>query len=402
MTIDIEELKKEIDAIYSYIVNIRRTLHKYPELSERENKTEQLIGKILKEQGIQFESAIAGHGVVALLESKNSNHCVGIRADIDALPIEEKTDLPFKSTANGVMHACGHDMHAAILLGTGVILKKHENELPGSVKLFFQPSEETIGGAKQMIDAGCLKNPDVKSVIGLHVSSALSAGQLEFIRGSMNAASCEFTIIIKGQSCHGAHPNTGVDSLLPACTIVSSIQSIITRSLDPTDSAVITVGTFNSGTKANIISGETTLKGIIRTLNLDNRDFIKSKLKNMCNCIAESYGCTSRIIFKDSYPSLENDAHLLELVSNTAIQALGKENIFIRSTPSLGADDFSYFCHDARGLYFNLGTLKADCSNNYPIHNEFFNPDEVAIKTGILAEVISAIEILEDEVNGEK
>ncbi len=397
MLYDYNKLKEKIDSIFPDIVSIRRELHMNPELSEEEEKTAERIQRELKILDIPFQKDISGHGIIATIDGCNPDFGVGIRADIDALPITENVDVPFKSKNPGVMHACGHDIHTAILLGTARILTEIKPYLPGSVRLIFQPSEETIGGAEGMIKAGCLKNPKISSVIGLHVEPSINAGSVQLIPGVMNAAACEFYVTITGKSCHGAHPDKGIDSLLPACAIITALQSIITRRLDPADTGLITVGNFHSGQKNNIISGETTFSGIIRTLTLENRTFIKNELEQLCISTAQAYGATCKIVFEDSYPSLENNDELFQIMKEECSSALGQDKIDLKSKPSLGADDFAYFCHNSRGLYYNLGTKRENEESTYPIHNENFNPDEQCIKTGILSEVIGVLRILEEE-----
>ena len=229
MKYSIEEIKSRVDEIIDEVVAFRRELHMHPELSEQEAETAGRIQTRLETLGIDFIPNVAGYGVVGTIYGQNKDKAVGIRADIDALPIAEQTDFDYKSQIPGVMHACGHDIHTAILYGTAKILSEMKDQLPGSVKLFFQPSEETVGGAKQMIDQGCLSNPDVKSVIGLHVESTIPAGSVLFTPGPMNAASCEFYVTVEGKSCHGAHPDHGIDPLIPACNMVTALQSVITR-----------------------------------------------------------------------------------------------------------------------------------------------------------------------------
>lgn len=393
-TIGLSTIKKTVDDIFDEVVSIRRQIHHNPELSEHEKDTSRLVCDELSKLGIHYEDHIAGYGVCGTIYGQNHESAIGIRADMDALPIEEKVDVSFKSKNHGVMHACGHDMHTAILLGTAKVLNTVKDRLPYSVKLFFQPSEETIGGARQMIEAGCLDSPKVEHVIGLHVAPEIESGCVQFTRGAMNAASCEFYVTVKGISCHGAHPSMGLDPLIPACEMVMALQSVITRNLDPTDSALITIGQFHSGTKDNIIPSETKFSGIIRTLKNDQRPYIKELISQKLNGIAAAYGTSCTIDFKDSYPSLVNDDDLYELMLSASKEALGNEKIKINKIPSLGCDDFAYFCHSSKGLYYNLGTAAA-CVPAAPIHSDLFCPDENAIKTGILTEVWGVLKIME-------
>lgn len=397
MTYDINHLKELVNQVYDEAVTFRRSLHMHPELSEHEEETAAAICRKLDSLGIRYSSGIAGNGISAVIYGKNPNRGVGIRADMDALPLTEKTDVPFKSVNPGVMHACGHDIHTAILLGTAQVLNQMRDCLPGSVRLFFQPSEETIGGAKQMIEAGCLEAPRIDSVIGLHVDTDIDAGDVEFIPGHMNAASTEFFVTVKGKSCHGAHPTDGIDALLPACSMVTGLQSVITRRMSPVDPVLITVGRFISGTKGNIISGEAEFSGIIRVLDMKNMPPAKKYISDMCTSTAEAYGATCVVNFRDSYPSLENDAVLLSWAKDAFSQVLGKDHIKINEKPSLGADDFSYFCHQSRGLYYNIGARRPGETRPFPIHSDRFNPDEECIRTGIITETAAVLKILQEE-----
>lgn len=396
MTDQIKKIQQRVDEIFAEVIALRRQLHQHPELSEHEVQTSQTIGQQLTAMGIPFTANVAGHGISALISGRDNSRAVGIRADIDALPITEAVDSPYRSQTPGVMHACGHDIHTAILLGTAKILNEMRDELPCAVRLLFQPAEETIGGARRMIEAGCLNQPPVHSVIGLHVEPDLPVGQVQIIPGSMNAASTEFHVCVKGFSCHGAHPYSGIDPLLPACAMVTNLQSIITRRLPATDSALITVGQFHSGTKNNIIPQETKFSGIIRTLDNDQRPFLKELLAQTCNHTAAAYGAECEINFIDSYPALVNDDELLQWLKPVFVAALGEDAVKISATPSLGADDFAYFCHGSRGLYYNIGVCTPG-ETPYSIHCDLFNPDEGCIRVGILTEVLAVLKIMEEE-----
>lgn len=397
MNYDANSITKMVDEVYDETVSFRRYLHMNPELSEQEKNTAQAVCRKLDSLGIEYEPGIAGHGISAVIYGKNREHGVGIRADMDALPLTEKVDTPFKSQNPGVMHACGHDIHTAILTGTAAVLNRIKDQLPGSVRLFFQPSEETIGGAKRMIEAGCLTSPKIDSVIGLHVDTGTDAGDIELIPGPMNAASSELYVTVKGKSCHGAYPTDGIDALLPACAMVTNLQSIVTRRTDPTEAVLITIGKFQSGTKENIISGEVNFSGIIRTLQMHNMAPVRQELEKLCKATAEAYGASCKVKYIDSYPTLENDDTLLGWVAESSSMILGAEHVIINKRPSLGADDFAYFCHSSRGLYYNIGARRHGEANPYSIHSDRFNPDEECIRTGILTQVAAVLKIMDEE-----
>ena len=394
MYFDLDKIKEQVEQVYEEVLAFRRDLHMHPELSEQEIRTEEKICSRLDALQIPYQRGVAGHGVCAVIRGTTADCTVGIRADIDALPVAEQTELAYASLHLGVMHACGHDMHTAILLGTAAILKQNADTLPGTVKLFFQPSEETIGGAKQMIDAGCLEDPHVENVIALHVDPMTDLGKLKFTKGCMNAATTEMELTVRGKACHGAHPDTGIDVLPPACSIVAALQTIVSRNLAPTTPAVVTVGTFQSGTAKNVISGEAKLGGTIRALDLDVMAYLKKRVQKIAVDTAEAYGTSCEVFFEDSYPPLRNSDELSALLLPAMEEVFGTENILRNEIPSLGADDFSYFTQTCRGLYFDLGTHDP-CSDEYfPLHSEHFAPQEEAVKVGMLAELTAVYTIL--------
>ena len=394
MHFDLEQLHKQVDGVFDEVVAFRRDMHMYPELGEHEIRTETKICDWLGNLGIPYKKNIAGHGVCATIYGQNTAHTVAIRADIDALPVTEQTGLSYASQNEGIMHACGHDMHTSILLGVAKLLNANKASLPGTVRLLFQPSEETIGGARQMIEAGCMQNPEIKNIIALHVQPNVDCGKLEFVDGYMNAATCEFQFTIKGKSCHGAHPEGGIDVLPPACAIVSGLQTIVTRNLPPTTPAIITVGKFHSGTASNIISGEAKLAGTIRTFDLNLRKIIKERIRKMAESTAASYGASCDVLFDDGYPSLKNSDVLFELLTPVMEKVFGKSNIIYADVPSLGADDFAYFTQGFQGFYFNLGTHDPQSDVYHSLHNDQFAPQEDALRIGMLAELVAVYTIL--------
>lgn len=375
----------------------RRRIHQNPELGLAEVETSALIRSELDKLGIPYTAEIAGHGIKGVIAGNAGKKAVAIRADMDALPIEEKTDLPFKSKNEGVMHACGHDIHTSILLGTASILKSLEGQLPQPAVLLFEPAEETRGGAKYMIEEGCLENPHVDSIVGLHIEPSVDVGKIEFMPGCMNAASTMFTVTVHGKSCHGASPFLGIDPLLPACAMVGSLQSIITRHIHPVDAALITVGKFHSGTAGNAIPDETVFSGIIRVLDMENRSLIKKLLAELCENTAKAYGATCTVEFEDSYPTLVNNQELLDMVSEICTEKFGKENIIINPKSSLGADDFAYFCHAGRGLYFDIG-CHTPGTEPQALHSAVLCPDEGCIRSGLLAETLAVLKIMGVEI----
>ncbi|MBR0026624.1 MAG: amidohydrolase, partial [Clostridia bacterium] len=280
-------------SVFDETVQMRRKLHQNPELSGEEHQTLAFIAEHLNALDIPFVSYSNG-GICACIGRGES--AVGIRADIDALPVEEKTGLPYASQNIGVMHACGHDIHTAILLGAAKIFKSMENELPGVVKLFFQPAEETVGGAEVMVKEGCMESPKVHSVLGLHVEPALPVGKISFLPGKMNAAVTELYITVRGKSCHGAHPEQGVDAIVAAAHIVTALQSIDSRMTAPTEPVVVTIGTIAGGTQNNIIAGEVHMEGTIRTLSRETAAIVKEQVTRVIENVAAAWGAEADVV----------------------------------------------------------------------------------------------------------
>ncbi len=394
-------VRQKIDEIFPKVVAFRRELHMYPELSEAENRTSARICEELEKLGIPF-TVTPQKAVIATIEGRGKGPAVkykglGIRADFDALPIQEQTGLEYSSKNPGVMHACGHDIHTAVLLGTGMILNEMRDNFAGVVKLLFQPAEETVGGAKDMIEAGCMENPEIDSVIALHVAPDVKSGRMQFCPGKMNAATATLHIDVEGVACHGAHPDQGVDALLAASNIVTALQAVVARNLSPTQPGVVTIGTFNSGQKGNVVAGSAKMTGTLRALDMDTMNTIKKHVKATAEGIAAAYGAKAHVRIVDGYPSLENDIELGKIMEALAKELLGGENVEYMDAPSLGADDFAFFTQYCDGVYMNLGTTTGREAHPQKLHNEFFSPDEEAMKTGILMETMAAFKLLGGE-----
>lgn len=382
------------DGISEEVISIRRDLHMNPELGGNEFRTMNKICDYLNSWGIEYKSNVADTGVVAIIRGNKNGKTIGIRADMDALPIKEESNVEYKSLIDGKMHACGHDGHVAIALGAAKILKSMESNLNGNIKFFFQPAEETIGGADRMIKEGCLKNPDVDYVIGLHIDSGIPIGKIEIKYGKMMAASDEIIITIKGESTHGAHPDKGIDPIFIASNLVMSLQSIVSRNISPTNSAVFTIGSIHGGTKGNIIPNEVVMTGILRTLDEDTRKFMKKRIKCIVENIALGLGGTSNIIINESYGALINDDDIVNVVKSVAMKILGNENVIIKEFPSMGTEDFSYFSKSAKSCFYNLGCRNEAKNAIYPAHSSKFKIDEDCLKIGVMLQVENAIELL--------
>lgn len=392
----IEQLRAAVDAVYDEVVSLRRHIHMHPELSGEEQGTMAFISEYLTGLGIPHETGVGGHGIVALIGDPKAAFAVGIRADMDALPIQEKSQVPYASVVPGVMHACGHDVHTAALMGTAKVLKGMEGALKGAVKLFFQPAEEKGGGAQPMIEAGCLQDPPVKRMIGLHVDPAAPVGKVTFFPGVRSASSTTLHITINGHSCHGAQPQTGADAILAGAHVVTALQSVVSRSVSPTTPVVLTIGQFTGGTRHNIVAGKVEMGGTLRAMDLGVRDLVKERIRTVAEDTAAMYGATAEVDIHDGYLPVVNDLPSTLRMMEVARQALGAENVIEAREPVMTSEDFSFFLNEVPGTFFDLGTTAPDCQWPQTLHNDRFAPDESCIKTGILLEVLGALAFLKD------
>ncbi len=390
------DINKRIDEIFDELVEIRRDFHKNPELSQNEFRTQKKIIEYLNSWGIG-NYVCAETGAVGIIKGKNKGKTVGIRGDIDALPINEKNNVPYSSIAPGVMHACGHDAHAAIVLGIAKIMKEladTEDSINGNVKLFFQPAEETIGGADRMIQEGCMENPKVDYVLGLHVQPYLNTGKVELKYGKLNAATDSINIVLKGKAAHGAYPDKGIDAIVMAGNVITALQSIVSRNTSPINSVVISLGKISGGVKDNIIADEVKITGTLRTLDDETRQYTKDRISNIVNNVAAAFGGEGITTFYEGYKSLINDNEVVARIKENAEKLQGKENVEFKEFPSLGAEDFSYFIDAAKGAFFHLGCGNYVKGITAPIHTEYFDIDEECLKVGVKVQVENIITLL--------
>ena len=380
-----EKIKSLAEKYHQEIIAIRRHIHQYPELSFQEKETGKFIAKKLKEFAIAHEHGWGENGVVALIEGKNpSSKTIALRADIDALPINEKNDVSYKSCREGIMHACGHDVHTASLLGTAKILQTIKNEITGTVKFIFQPGEEKLpGGASILIKEGVLEKPAPKAILGQHVHPPLEVGKVGFRPGMYMASADELYVTIKGKGGHGALPHDCRDTILIASHLIISLQQLISRLTDPTLPAVLTFGKINStGGATNIIPNEVKLEGTFRTMNEAWRKEAHLKMKEMAEGIAESMGGSCEFNIVKGYPYLENDPPLTLRSKTMAEEYLGKDNVVdlpIRMT----SEDFSYYSQAIPACFYRLGTGNAEKGITSPVHTDTFDVDEDCLRTGM-------------------
>ncbi|MEW5922638.1 MAG: amidohydrolase [Candidatus Zixiibacteriota bacterium] len=375
MIISVDEIKRLAEEIFPYQLDIRRHLHQYPELSNMEIKTTQFISRQLKKSGIATKPLKMKTGAIGLINPRGNN-AVAIRSDIDALPITEAVQSPFKSRNTGIMHACGHDIHMATVLGIAAVLNRLKDKIPGCVKFIFQPAEESPpGGAEMMIKEGVLNKPDVKMIFSLHTDPTLPVGKISLRDGATMASVTDFDITVIGVGGHGAVPHRAVDAIAVAAEIVESVQKIISRELNPMDPVVITFGTINGGTARNIIADRVVLNGTARALDADSRKNIPRLVKRTLDGICRARGARYELSILTGYPVLENDPSANIILEKSYASLFGKKNIGI--TPqTMGGEDYSFYLQKVPGAMFRLGVRNDKIHANKPWHSPEFIADE--------------------------
>lgn len=385
-SIDPNKIRPEIQALQPQLVAFRRQIHQHPELGFKEQITAAAIAAKLTEWKIPHQIGIAQTGIVAMIQGRKTSFrlkTLAIRADMDALPIQEANDVPYKSQHDGVMHACGHDGHVAIALMTAYYLSQHQNDFAGMVKIIFQPAEEGPGGAKPMIEAGVLKNPDVNAIIGLHLWNNLPLGTIGVRSGALMAAVELFSLTIQGKGGHGAMPHQTVDSIVLGSQIVTALQTIVSRSVNPIDSAVVTVGEFHAGTAKNVIADTATLSGTVRYFNPDLADFFQQRIEAIVSGICASHGATYKLDYVKLYPPTINDPKITDLVRAVATDLVETPLGIVPECQTMGGEDMSFFLQQVPGCYFFLGSANSERSLAYPHHHPRFDFDETALSTGV-------------------
>ena len=384
---------KEAHMIEPEIIEIRREIHQKPELAYKEKVTAKLVTEKLKDLGLNVKTGIGGTGVMAVLQGPKSGKVVALRADMDALPIEELADIDFKSRVKGVMHACGHDTHVAMLLGAARLLANRKDELPGTVKFLFQPAEENggKGGAKPMIQAGVMANPKVDYVFGLHIENDLNSGTLGFRGGPIMASPDTFEIKVIGRGGHGAYPHETVDPVYVAAQVIIALQGVSGRMIDPIQPFVITIGSIHSGTKENIIPDQAIMQGTLRTLDEKTRKLAKAKIAEVAKGVSKAFGAKAEVDFeKDAYPVTVNDVRVTEQAMKI-IKKIPRTKVRVRE-PIMGGEDFSRFLHEAPGTFYFLGTHNPAKGCVHPNHSPRFKVDEDVLKLGAASLAMLAME----------
>ncbi len=365
--------------IKDYIISTRRDIHKHPELSFQEFRTSKLVSEQLKSFGIKVIENVGKTGVVGILEGAAAGKTIAMRADMDALPIQETNDVSYKSIHKGVMHACGHDAHTAMLLGAAKVLSENKKNIKGRIKFIFQPAEEGYGGARYMIEDGAIEN--VEEIFGLHVWNYQESGTIGIKDGPVMAAADMFTINIKGKGGHGATPQGTVDCVVVASHLVQALQTIVSRNTNPIESTVITIGQINGGYNFNIIADSITLKGTTRAYTEKNRELIKVRMNEIISGIEKMFNASISLDYKDGYPPVINNSVLTEKLKSIATQIVSDK--VIAPYLSMGGEDFSYFANEIPGCFFFLGSAPKDREPmSTPQHCSHFDIDEDVLTIG--------------------
>lgn len=380
------KINPQVKKFKNKIIKIRRDIHKHPELSFQEFRTAKLVSDSLKKFGLEVDENIGKTGVVGILKGARPGKTIAFRADMDALPIQETSDLSYKSVNDGVMHACGHDAHTAMLLVAAEILSKNIEQISGKIKFIFQPAEEGFGGAKFMIDDGALEG--VEEIYGLHVWNYQESGTIGLKSGPVMAAADKFEIIINGIGGHGAAPQGTVDCVVVSSYLIQSLQTIVSRNTNPIDSTAITIGQINGGYNFNIIADKVILKGTARSYTEENRLMIKKRLQEIINGTESMFNAKIEFIYEDGYPPVINDIAATKKLSRIANKIVG--NKLISPYLSMGGEDFSYFAQKVPGCFFFLGTMPdGKDKTSTPHHCSHFDIDEdsMVIGTSVFVEL---------------
>lgn len=394
----VDSIRKDVEEILPGIIADRRHLHEHPELGFQEFETAAFVQQRLEQLGVEdIRTGINVTGVTGLITGtkEGAGKNVMVRADMDALPILEENKVDYVSQNPGVMHACGHDAHTAILLGLARLLTDNKDAFSGTVKLCFQPAEELPpGGALGMVEAGVLNDPPTEAVFGLHMANGTPVGKIEVGSGPVMAAADGYEVTINGKGGHGAYPHGCVDPVVIGAHIVVALQTVVSRNTDPMDSAVVSNCVFQSGEAFNVIPDTAVLKGTVRTFKPETRDLMEERITAICTSIAESMGATADVKYTRGYPATINDEAMTELAREAAAAAVGAENV-IDKVPAMGAEDMSYFLNEKPGSYFFVGSKNEEKGYVWGHHHPKFDIDEESLGHGLTAMAMNVLTYLE-------
>jgi amidohydrolase len=374
-------IKDLAEALKPRLIEIRRHIHSHPELSGQEYETAAYVAGVLSSCGIVVQKAIGKTGVIGELVGRTDDRLVAIRTDMDALPITERTKLEFASCQPGIMHACGHDVHTTVGLGTAMVLSQLGEVLPGNIRFLFQPAEEIAQGAGWMVEDGAMN--DVSAIFSLHVFPSIPAGSVGIRYGALTAAADDLEIIIMGESGHGARPHEAIDAIWIASQVITTLQQAISRTQNPLRPMVLTIGQISGGRAPNVIADQVKLSGTVRSLHPETHANLPDWIEKIVGNICQTYGATYQMNYRRGVPSVQNDLALTQLLEASAKEAWGSDRVQILPEPSLGAEDFAVYLQKAPGTMFRLGVGFRD-KQNYPLHHPQFEVDESAIVTGVV------------------
>jgi amidohydrolase len=371
-----QDIRKKATEISGLLSAIRRDIHRHPELSMQEYRTSGIVADTLEKAGIETRRGIAGTGITGTLQGNSPGRCLALRADMDALPIEEKTGAEYASINKGIMHACGHDVHTTCLLGAALILSDIRDSFSGTVKFIFQPAEEINDGAKQMIKAGVLSDPEFEAIFGLHTAPAIPAGKIGVKEGPLMAAVDTIRIVILGEGGHGAVPDRTRDAVVAASAVVQNLQTIVSRKTSPFDPVVVSIGTIHGGKANNVIADRVEMSGTVRTYNAETREKMPGLLKNIIARTCAALDTEGKLEYIFDLPPLVNDPECAGIIREAALKVLGPGSV-IEATPSGGGEDFAVFLEHVKGAFFFLGT-----GGKYEWHHPEFDVNEDCLAAG--------------------
>ncbi|WP_335485904.1 M20 metallopeptidase family protein [Bacillus sp. JJ1773] len=387
------EILEKAYELKNQLITWRRDFHQHPELGFEEVRTSKIVAEHLESLGIETTRNIGKTGVVGLIKGKSEGPTIALRADMDALPMEDRKTVDYRSKIPGKAHACGHDAHTSMLMGAAKLLAEMGGPEKGNIKLIFQPAEEGLGGAPAMIEDGVLSSPAVDRIAGLHIDPMLSSGTLAVVRNQAMAAADTFEVKVIGVGGHAARPHQTVDSITVASEVISALQHVVSRQIDPLDPAVLTIGKIEGGSAYNIIAPEVTFIGTVRTLNPEVREAMPNKMESIIKGVTEAFGANYEFNYDMGYPSVINDDQMVDLLDQTAKELVGDSN-FNYIKPSMGGEDFSYYTKHIPGVFFRLGASK---DGSYPLHHPLFDINDEILPLGSAALVQLALNFLNNE-----
>ena len=392
-----ERLDRLIEKYLNDIIEIRRDIHANPEIGMEEVRTAALVKTELEKLGLQVQDKVGKMGVVGLLKGNQPGKTILLRADMDCLPMDELIDLPFKSKVTGMMHACGHDVHTAILLGAAKVLSELKDGIKGNIKFVFQPAEEAnpTGGARYMIEDGVLENPTVDAAVGLHVWN-LPLGKVGIRTGTMMAQSDRIYITVKGKSSHASQPHNGIDAIVTAGHIITALQTVVSRNVDPMESAVITIGTIHGGSRYNVTCDKVVLEGTVRTFNPEISAIMPNRIKTIAENVATALDAECEVEYVEGYSATVNDEDLANKFIGYFSDAIGEENVLIPNQPASGGEDFSEFTKVVPSVFYWLGMESEINEGKTTLHNPNLLVDERCIPVGIKTMVAGSIDFLNE------